>query len=238
MADSAPPALPQVEVPPGHLFVGQPQHLLLLLVLLPGAWALAGPALDGGDFLGLSTRDWFVASVGVAVVHQVIVAFGFRAQLCYGIFTRLFGRRDMLVWALLFFPFLIARPLTILGLAIADAGSLALPRPIALLAGVALLALSGYTLWSVKRYFGFARAMGGDHFRERYRQMPIVREGAFRWSSNAMYGLAFLGLWGIALVAGSRAALAAALFTHAYIWVHMYCTEEPDLRVLYGSEAP
>ena len=64
--------------------------------------------------------------------------------------------------------------------------------------------------------------------------MPMVREGAFRHTSNAMYGLVFLGLWGIALLFGSWNALVVALFQHAYIWVHMYCTEAPDMRRIYG----
>ena len=50
-----------------------------------------------------------------------------------------------------------------------------------------------------------------------------------------MYTLAFLGLWSIALVARSHAGLVAALFQHAYIWVHYLCTEAPDMEVLYGS---
>ena len=29
-------------------------------------------------------------------------------------------------------------------------------------------------------------------------------------------------------------ALAVALFQHAYIWVHYYCTEKPDMRRIYG----
>ena len=29
-------------------------------------------------------------------------------------------------------------------------------------------------------------------------------------------------------------ALAVALFQHAYIWAHWYCTEQPDSVVLYG----
>jgi hypothetical protein len=49
-----------------------------------------------------------------------------------------------------------------------------------------------------------------------------------------MYAFLFLCFWSLALLAGSRAALASALFQHAYIWVHMYCTEGPDMRVLYG----
>jgi hypothetical protein len=91
-----------------------------------------------------------------------------------------------------------------------------------------------WTMHSVKTYFGFARALGGDHFFERYRAMPMVRGGAFAWSSNAMYSFGFLGLWGIALIARSQASLAVALFQHAYIWVHWYCTEQPDCVLLYG----
>ena len=51
---------------------------------------------------------------------------------------------------------------------------------------------------------------------------------------GAMYTFVFLGLWSIALFTGSRAALALALFQHAYIWVHWYCTEQPDGVILYG----
>ncbi len=98
--------------------------------------------------------------------------------------------------------------------------------------GAALFVPAAWTMHSVVKHFGFARALGGDHFFERYRVMPMVREGAFAWSSNAMYTFVFGAFWGIALVTQSRAALAAALFQHAAIWVHWYCTEQPV--VLYG----
>jgi len=62
-----------------------------------------------------------------------------------------------------------------------------------------------------------------------------VTQAAFRYSGNAMYTFAFMILWAIALWTQSRAALALALFQHAYIWVHFYCTEAPDLEVLYSS---
>ena len=64
--------------------------------------------------------------------------------------------------------------------------------------------------------------------------MPLVNKGIFRYTKNGMYGVVFLGLWGIALLFGSWNALALALFQHAYIWVHMYCTEAPDMRFIYG----
>lgn len=222
-------------LPASFLFEGQFQHLLLLTCLAPGAVYLARPALDGGAWLGIPDTWWFYAVLAVVITHQVIVWFVFRIQLMYAAFTRLFGRFDMVVWGVIFLPFLVLRAVLTLGVAMADPGSLGSPLGLYTLIGLVLLLPAGYALWSVPRYFGLARALGGDHFRERYRSMPFVREGAFKYSSNAMYTFAFLGLWSIGLLAGSRAALAVALFQHAYIWVHMYCTEAPDMRVLYGG---
>lgn len=222
----------QIEVPAGHLLRGQLVHLLLLAALLPGVHAIAGPALDGGHFAGLSDTAWLALAIGAPVLQQVLVALLWRAQLCHGVLTRLFGDAGFVVWGLIFFPLLVARPLAVLGLGLADPGSLPLPAQPAMVVGAALLLPAVWTMHSVKVHFGFGRALGGDHFFERYRRMPMVRAGAFAWSSNAMYSFVFLGLWGIALMTGSRAALAAALFQHAYIWVHWFCTEQPDGVVL------
>lgn len=93
-----------------------------------------------------------------------------------------------------------------------------------------------YTGRSIERYFGVKRALGADHFREEYRKMPLVKKGAFKYSSNAMYTYAFLLMWAVALLTGSQAALALALFQHAYIWVHVYCTEAPDMQLIYGGQ--
>lgn len=217
------------------LFHRQWLHLLGLVLLVPICGAFAAPALGAGEWLGVSDTEWFWASVVAAIVHQVIVAFIFRAQLGWSILTRLFGKADMLVWGIVFMPLLIARPILILGVAVANAGTADLPRAFELAAGTALMIPAVYAGYSVGRYFGIDRALGGDHFRQRYREMPMVREGAFAWTSNAMYALVFLGLWGIALLTGSLAALAAALFQHAYIWVHYYCTEAPDMALIYGG---
>lgn len=220
---------------PRFFFNRQGLHLVALVLLVPVCGAFAAPALGDGQWLGLTDTTWFWTSVGAAVVHQVIVAGVFRGQLGWSVLTRLFGKTDMIVWGIIFMPLLVARPLLIIGLAIADAGSAGLPEWFGIAAGSALLLPSVYAGYSVGRYFGIDRALGGDHFRQRYREMPLVREGAFAWSSNAMYAFVFLGLWGIALLTGSLAALAAALFQHAYIWVHYYCTEEPDMRLIYGG---
>ena len=223
------------KLPVNFLFEGQLQHLILLAGLLPGAVYLASPALNGSTWLGIRDTTWFYAVIIIVIIHQILGWFVFRTQLVFALVSKLFGKYDLVVWGAIFFPLLLSRPLLTLALGLADYGSLALPRSLQIILGVVLLIPALYTGWSIERYFGVPRALGGDHFRQNYREMPLVREGAFKYSSNAMYAFAFCLFWAIAFLTGSRAALAVALFQHAYIWVHMYCTEEPDMRVLYGS---
>ena len=218
------------------LFHRQVLHAALLVLLVSVGYALAAPALGPCDtpLLGLCDCGWFWLTLGVAVVHQLLVWLVFRGQLGWGVLTRLFGHRDLLVWGSIFIPLLIARPLATLGIAIADRGSLALPFWLSISLAVVLLVPATYAMYSVIRFFGIPRALGGDHFRLRYRRMPMVRKGAFAWTSNAMYLLVFLGLWSIAFITRSQVALVAALFQHAYVWVHFYCTEKPDMDLMYG----
>ena len=220
----------------GQYFAGQLQHVLLLTCLLPGAVYLARPALDGTPWLGVADHVWFCSALCVAVAHQFVGWFVLRSQLLFALFSRLFGGRDLLVWGALFFPFFVMRPALTLAVGLSDAGSLGGPRWLQIGLGLLLLIPVSLTGWSVRKYFGIARALGADHFRERYRRLPLVRRGVFRYSTNAMYLFGFLAFWSVALLTGSVAALVAALFQHAYIWVHMYCTEGPDMRVLYGSD--
>ena len=220
----------------GRYFLkGQGLHAAAALVLIPIAWAFAAPAFEGGSYWGISAQNWFWLAIGVAVVHQILVWLVFRGQLGWGIFTRLFGRSDLLVWGILFLPLLAARPIFVYGLAQATQDSLLLPGTLALLIGFGLLVPCFFTLASVAKYFGIRRALGGDHFRISYRKMPLVSKGAFRYSDNAMYAFAFLGLWSIALLLGSQAALSAALFQHVFVWAHYYGTEKPDMELIYGG---
>lgn len=232
MADNPDPL--SVAPPAGHMWHGQLRHAILLAAILPGALALAEPALGDGAWLGLSDRTWLLAALAVPILQQAFVALLWRAQLCHGLLTRLFGEAGFTVWGAIFFPLLVLRPLLIIAVGAADPGSVDIPAALGLGLGAVMLVPAVWTMHSVKAYFGFARALGGDHFFERYRTMPMVRKGAFKYSSNAMYTFVFIGLWGLALLFRSRAALAMALFQHAYIWVHWYCTEQPDGVVLYG----
>jgi len=219
----------------GYLFKGQAFHLVAIQGLFAVAYAFAAPVFSGGTWLGLTVAEWFWLNAALVVVHQVVVWLVFRGQLGWRVMTKIFGRADMVVWGLIFMPMLLLRPVTVLGFALADTSSLALPVWITLVLGLALCVPAVFAMYSVARYFGIPRALGGDHFREHYRRMPLVTGGAYRYTGNAMYGHIFLGLWAIALLAGSQAALAAAFFQHTYIWVHYVATEKPDMDLLYGD---
>ena len=224
------------------LFHGQFMHAGLLVLLVIVAYVLAAPGLLGTPWVGegestsggMTVTGWFWVSILLAVVHQIMVALVFRVQLGWGVLTRWFGDFDMVVWSIMFLPLLVARPVAIGGLAMADAGSMALPRSFSTALGWILLVPVAYAGWSVVRYFGIPRAIGGDHFRLEYRAMPMVDQGVFAWTPNAMYLIVFLGFWAIAFLAGSRVALVGALFQHAYIWVHYLFTEKPDMDLMYG----
>ncbi|KAE9631137.1 methyltransferase [Parasedimentitalea maritima] len=214
---------------------GQPQHIGLAILLVVGANSLLDRPSEASYLLGYSSAGWATLSIGLAVIHQVIVAIVFRLQLHRNLFTRWFGNRDMTVWRLIFLPLLIARPLTVLLVAWTDTADITGVRLIELWAGTALLALAVWAMHSVLVHFTLPRALGGDHFRDTFASMPLVNKGVFKYTSNGMYGVAFLGLWGIALLFGSWNALILALFQQCYIWVHMYCTEAPDMRWIYGK---
>ena len=174
----------------------------------------------------------FWTAVAFPIVHQVYVWLAWRLELSSSATSRAIGFKGYIVAFFLLFG---GRFVTLFVLAWLDQGSLHLPDlPRFLLTGI--LALLGvYAMYSVKRYFGMARAAGADHFEPRYRDMPFVKEGIFRYTENGMYVYAFFLFWAIAIGFNSSAALAVAAFSHAYIWVHFHATEKPDMDYLYSA---
>ncbi len=215
----------------------QGYHLLSILILSGGLWlAVRGDFLES-EFLGLTARTWLILAVLFPVVHQIYVVICWRGELYYGWLSNALGERAFKIWAAGFMILFLGRPITILALAIANRGTLDLPLMINLPLIAICLAVVVYMAYSFVKYFSVSRALGIDHFQpEKYRNISFVREGIFRWSSNAMYKYAFLALWAIGLVFNSKAALLAALFNHLYIWAHYYFTEYPDIQYIYQEK--
>jgi len=172
------------------------------------------------------------SAVFTPVLHQIFVWWAWRSELQSQTVSRVLGFRTYLI---IFFAFLLGRVVTLFALAWADSGSLQLATQPRVLITAMLLLVWGYLAYSVKRYFGFERAAGADHFDASYREMPLVKQGIFQVTSNGMYTFGFLILWAIAIGLNSISALAVAFFSHAYIWVHFYCTELPDMDYLYSQ---
>lgn len=208
-----------------NIWVGQVLHAACLVPLLALVWAV-WVKLD---------RPFAVAfwiAIALPVVHQVFVWLAWRLELGSSAISQTIGFRTYLV---LFFLLLSGRVVSVLALAWIDRGSLNIPILPRASATAVLGLLWLYTAYSVERYFGFVRAAGADHFDPSYREMPLVRDGIFRFMNNGMYVFGFLVLWALAVGFNSVAALLATVFSHAYVWVHFYATEKPDMDYLYSS---
>ncbi|MGI9524983.1 MAG: methyltransferase [Hyphomicrobiaceae bacterium] len=212
--------------PPPDLWSGQILHFACLAVLL-AALALVWTTL-GQPF---SFAFWTAAAF--PILHQIFVWLTWRLELRTSVVSKTIGFEGYLV---AFFVLFAGRFVALAVLGWLDRGSLNL-SPVAQVVITTVLALPGlYAMYSVQRYFGMARAAGADHFEERYRSMPLVNEGIFRFTSNGMYLYAFFLFWAIAVGFNSLAALVVAAFSHAYIWVHFFATEKPDMEFLYASK--
>lgn len=217
------------------IFERQWLHLLGLAVLLPACvWASQMDAVQAGELWGVSSLTWYWTAIAVAIIHQVYVWFCWRMELHGGLLSKALGNAAFPSYAVGFALLGVTRVIAVFALAVANQESLG-PSTLGFKLGAILIALPAlYLFYSVKRYFGFRRAFGIDHFDPSTRNTPFVRQGIFRFTSNGMYTFGFLLLWAPALWWASTAALIVALFNHIYIWVHYFATERPDMKRIYG----
>ncbi len=205
------------------LWSGQNMHFLALITLLVLTWLIWTKIERPSPFL-------FWLAIGIPIVHQIFVWITWRLELKSNLIS------DSLkpnIYLVIFFLLLLARPIVFLFLAYADKETLGLGIVVRIVVSLIFLIPAIYTMYSIKKYFGFVRAAGGDHFDSKYRDMPLVKKGIFKYSSNSMYVFGFLMFWGIAIAFDSKATLLAAAFNHAYIWVHYFSVEKLNMKYLY-----
>jgi len=215
----------------------QLQHASLLVLLLAGlAWIAGGEGFTQGSYLGVSTKAWFWWSIAFPVIHQVWVVACWRAELHHQWLTRYLGDWGFRIYAAGFALLSAGRFATIIPLAIANQDTVPVDPRVLDGVGVVVAIPTIYLFYSVARFFGFRRALGADHFDPSYRELPLVRQGIFRFTRNSMYTFGFGAIWLPGLFYASQAALLSALFSHLYIWVHYFCTELPDMRRIYSAD--
>ena len=182
-------------------------------------------------FLGISALGWFIIAMSVPIIHQAYVWICWRSELCWQSISKTIGFK---AYAIIFFILGLSRFSAIV-LCFVDYGSLYKPGILAWVISIIFFIPGIYTMYSVKKYFGFLRAAGADHFDPKYRDMPFEKRGIFKWSPNAMYVFAIGIPFSFAVATGSQSMFVIAIYTYISVWLHYFCTEKEDCKIIYGN---
>ena len=215
----------------GFFFKNQIWHIGGLIILFYLGCQLVDFQNNSNTFLGISAKSWFLFSMMTPLLHQGYVWLCWRSELSWKAISRTIGFK---AYAVIFIIIMILR-LSGIGLSVADYGSWFTPGWIAWSVSVLIFIPFVYTMYSVKKYFGFMRATGIDHFDSKYRDMPFETRGIFKWAPNAMYTFAIPVMFAFAVSAGSKATFIFAAYTFIGAWLHYFCTEREDFKVIYGK---
>ena len=180
-------------------------------------------------FLGISALNWFMIAMSMPLIHQAYVWICWRSELCWKTISKTIGFK---AYAIIFFILGLSRFSAIV-LCYFDYGSLYNPGWLAWTSALILFIPGAYTMYSVKKYFGFLRASGIDHFEAKYKDIPFERRGIFKWTPNAMYVFGIGIPFTFAVATGSQSMFVVAIYTYISGWLHYFCTEKEDFKVIY-----
>ena len=212
-------------------FKNQIWHLGGTILLFYIAAQLIDFTINPNNLFGLSAKDWFILSMAIPLIHQTYIWACWRSELCWKTITRTIGFKPCVT---VFFIIGLLR-FSCIGLCIVDYGSLYEPGLLAWILGIIIFIPGAYTMYSVRKYFGFLRAAGADHFFPEYKHLPFEKRGIFKWSSNAMYLFGIAIFFSFAVSSGSKAGFIFAIYSYISIWLHYFCTEKEDFKDIYGA---
>ena len=182
-------------------------------------------------FIGIDASSWFMIAMSIPLIHQTYVWICWRSELCWKSISNTIGFKG---YVIIFFILILSR-LSAIVLCFIDYGSLYTPGWFAWSLAIIIFIPGAYTMYSVKKYFGFLRAAGADHFDTKYRDMPFEKRGIFKWTPNAMYVFGIGVPFGFATATGSLLMFIVAIYTYISIWLHYFCTEKEDYKIIYGN---
>lgn len=219
------------------IFEYQTWHLLAIVVSVFFFNYLATSISDltKGSLLGVETSTWLWIAILTPIIHQLYVAIVWRYELYEKTFTTKYGfEKAFKTYAAGFSILFVFRLIAIIFLAFSNSYTVDIDPMYTYAIACFITPFVIYLFYSVKKYFTIERAYGVDHFDKNY-NVPYVKQGIFKYTNNGMYvvGLTILYIPGLLLL--SEAALLVAFFNHAYIWVHYYTTEQPDMETIYGK---
>ena len=212
-------------------FKHQIWHLGGTIVLFYIGFQFVDLSNNTNTFLGIGAFKWFLVAMTIPLVHQTYVWICWRSELCWKSISNTIGFKG---YVIIFFILIISR-LSAIVLCFVDYGSLYKPGWLAWILGLILFIPGVYTMYSVKKYFGFLRAAGADHFDPKYRNLPFENRGIFKWTPNAMYVFAIGIPFSFAVATGSQSMFIVAIYTYISIWLHYFCTEKTDIAIIYNN---
>jgi len=215
----------------GFFFKNQIWHLGGTIILFYIGAQFVDLKSNANTFVGISALGWFIIAMSAPLIHQTYVWLCWRSELCWKTITNTIGFKGYVI----FFFILIISRLSAIILCFVDYGSLYTPGWFAWILAIILFIPGAYTMYSVKKYFGFLRAAGADHFEPKYRDMPFERRGIFKWTPNAMYAFAIGIPFSFAIATGSQSMFIVAIYTYISIWLHYFFTEKEDFKIIYGN---
>ena len=216
----------------GFFFKGQIWHLGGTIILFYVGTQFVDLESNSKIFLGGYTKDWFIIAMAIPLVHQAYVWICWRSELCWNSISNKIGFKG---YVIIFFVLMISR-LSAIVLCFIDYGSLYTPGWFTWILAIIIFIPGAYTIYSIKKYFGFLRAAGADHFDPKYRDMPFERRGIFKWTPNAMYVFAIGIPFAFATATGSKLMFIVAIYTYISIWLHYFFTEKEDFKAIYGND--
>ena len=215
----------------GFFFKHQIWHLGGTIILFYIGAQLVDLKSNTSTFIGISALGWFMIAMSIPIIHQAYVWVCWKSELCWKTISKTIGFK---AYAIIFFILGLSRFSAIV-LCFVDYGSLYKPGILAWVISIIFFIPGIYTMYSVKKYFGFLRAAGADHFDPKYRDMPFEKRGIFKWSPNAMYVFAIGIPFAFAVATGSQSMFVVATYTYISVWLHYFCTEREDFKIIYGN---
>ena len=212
-------------------FKHQIWHLGGIIVLFYISVQFVDLESNTNTFLEVGALGWFMIAMSIPIIHQAYVWICWRSELCWKLISNTIGFKG---YVIIFFILIISR-LSAIVLCFVDYGSLYKPGWLAWILGLILFIPGAYTMYSVKKYFGFLRAAGADHFDPKYKDLPFENRGIFKWTPNAMYVFAIGIPFSFAVATGSQSMFVVAIYTYISIWLHYFCTEKPDIAIIYNN---
>ena len=182
-------------------------------------------------FFEISALGWFMTAMFIPLIHQTYVWICWRSELCWKTISNTIGFKGYII---LFFILIISR-LSAIVLCFLDYGSLYTPGWFSWILAIIVFIPGAYTIYSVKKYFGFFRAAGADHFDPKYREVPFEKRGIFKWTPNAMYIFGIAIPFAFAIATGSQSMFIVSIYTYISIWLHYFCTEKEDFKIIYAK---